>query len=45
MTQEEKDKIKHVLSNVFKEIKDGHIERAWEVYDKFESQLKEIIQI
>ena len=43
MTQEEKNKIKNVLSNVFMEIKNGHIERAWEVYDKIESQLKELL--
>ena len=36
MTQE---KINFVLSSVFKKIKNGELERGWEVYDEFKKQL------
>lgn len=36
MTREE---INFVLSGVFKKIKNGELERGWEVYDEFEKQL------
>ena len=36
MTLEE---INFVLSSVFKKIKNGELERGWEVYDEFKKQL------
>lgn len=36
MTQEE---INFVLTNVFRKIKNGELERGWEVYDEFKKQL------
>lgn len=36
MTQEE---INNILTNIFRQIKNGELERAWEVYDEFKKQL------
>lgn len=36
MTQE---KINFVLTNVFRKIKNGELERGWEVYNEFKKQL------
>ena len=36
MTQEE---INIILTNIFRQIKNGELVRAWEVYDEFKKQL------
>lgn len=43
MNKEEKKEIQLILDAVFEEIRSGHIERAWEVYDEFEKMLKKLM--
>ena len=39
MAQKEIDLI---LMNIFRQIKNGKLERAWDVYNEFEKQLKNV---
>lgn len=43
MNKEEKKEIQLILNSVFEEIRSGHLERAWEVYDEFEKMLKKLM--
>lgn len=43
MNKEEKKEIQLIIDAVFEEIRSGHIERPWEVYDEFEKMLKKLM--
>jgi hypothetical protein len=43
MTDKEKKEIELILGCVFLHIKDGLLDRAWDVYDEFEKQFKHFI--
>ena len=40
----ETNQIKLILDDIFLKIKNGNIERGWEVYDEFKKQLTPLIK-
>ncbi len=38
------DQIKLILDDIFLKIKNGNIERGWQVYDEFKKQLTPLIK-